>query len=109
MKIEITANGEAKIMEISGDIDMYSSPVLREELLVLVSKKASHILVDFKDVSYIDSSGIATFVEGLKSTMSAGGKLKLVSLPPGIIEIFNFSRLDKVFDIYGSIDEAINS
>lgn len=109
MKIEITANGDAKIMEIAGDIDMYSSPVLREELLVLVSKKASHVLVDFKEVSYIDSSGIATFVEGLKSTMSFGGKLKLVSLPPGIIEIFNFSRLDKVFEIYGSVDEAINS
>ena len=109
MKIEITDLNGAMIMAVSGDIDMYSSPLLREELLALVNKKVSPVLIDFKEVSYIDSSGIATFVEGLKGVMAFGGKLKLISLPSGIAEIFNFSRLDKVFEIYGSVDEAINS
>lgn len=85
---------------------MYSSPALRKELIVFIEKKVPMLLVDFKEVSYIDSSGIATLVEGLKGMMSHGGKLKLMGIPERIAEIFNFSKLDKVFDICGSLDDA---
>jgi anti-sigma B factor antagonist len=88
---------------------MYSSPALRKELIVLIEKKVPLLLVDFKGVSYIDSSGIATLVEGLKGMMSHGGKLKLLGIPERVIEIFNFSKLDKVFDICGSLDDAFKS
>lgn len=109
MKIEKADYKGINVISIKGDIDMYSSPSLRDELLSMVKKKISPVLIDFKEVSYIDSSGIATFVESLKGITAFGGKLKLVSLPNGIMEIFSFSRLDKVFEIYGNIDEAINS
>jgi len=98
-----------KIIEISGDIDMYSSPELREELMKLIMKKTPSMFVDLKKVTYIDSSGIATFVEGLKCMKSYGGRLKLCNIPPGIMEIFNFSKLDRVFEIYESIDDAISN
>lgn len=109
MEIEIINYKGAKVMEISGDIDMYTSPELRQELMGLLHKKFSPVLVDFKKVSYIDSSGIATFVEALKVIKTYGGRLKFFSIPCRIIEIFNFSKLDKVFEIYRTIDEAINS
>ncbi len=106
MKIEITEHKGLKVFELSGDVDMYSSPVLRKELLCFIEKKIPVLLVDFKGVSYIDSSGIATLVEGLKGMMSYGGKLKLLGIPQRITDIFNFSKLDKVFDIYGGLDDA---
>ena len=109
MKIEITDYKETKVLALSGEIDMYSSPALRKELLSLVAKRISPLLIDFKEVSYIDSSGIATFVEGLKGMLSFGGRLKFVSVPKGVMEIFTFSKLNRVFEIYGSVDEAINS
>lgn len=106
MKIEITEHKGAKVFSLSGDIDLYSSPALRKEIISFVEKKVPLLLVDFRDVSYIDSSGIATLVEGLRGMMSHGGKLKLLGIPERIVEIFTFSKLDKVFDICGSLDDA---
>lgn len=108
MEIEVKIYRDRKVIRISGDVDMYSSPVLRTELLSLVKKKETPLLVDFRDVAYIDSSGIATFVEGLKGLMAFGGSLKFFGIPPAIMEIFSFSKLDRVFEIYGDIDDTFH-
>lgn len=107
MTIEVTERNGVKIIVLSGEIDMYTSPALRKELLSLVKRKATPLLVDFNEVSYIDSSGIATFVEALKGMMVFGGTLKLFGIPAGIMEIFNFSKLDRVFSLHGTIDDAL--
>jgi len=109
MKIRMDEHKGIKVMSPSGDIDMYTSPELRKELLRIIGDKESPLLVNFKDVSYIDSSGIATFVEGLKAMKSYGGSLQLVDLPEAIMEIFRFSKLEGVFEIYGTLDDALNS
>ena len=109
MRIEIIDYQGIKVVALSGEIDMYTSPTLREELMGLINKRVTPLLVDLKGVSYIDSSGIATFVEGLKRMMSYGGRLKLVGLLAGVKEIFSFSKLDKVFEIYGYLEDAIHS
>ncbi|OGP87297.1 MAG: hypothetical protein A2156_11015 [Deltaproteobacteria bacterium RBG_16_48_10] len=109
MRIEIIDYQGIKVVALSGEIDMYTSPTLREELMGLINKRVTPLLVDLKEVSYIDSSGIATFVEGLKRMMSYGGRLKLVGLLEGVKEIFSFSKLDKVFEIYGNLEDAIHS
>ena len=107
MKIEIIARSTATVISIFGEIDMNSSPQLRMQLLDLIGKKAPALFVDFAGVSYIDSSGIATFVEGLKGMKHYGGRLTFVGIPPKIAEIFSFAKLDKVFEIHGSIDDAL--
>lgn len=109
MNIDIKTINGVPVLSISGEIDMSSSTVLRTHLLELVKKKTPLLFIDFKDVSYIDSSGIATFVEGLKGMMPYGGKLKFVSIPSNISEIFSFSKLDRVFEMYGSINDALDS
>ena len=106
MKIEITEHRGMRVIALSGEIDMHTSPELRKELLSLVRMRVTPLLVDFGEVSYIDSSGIATFVEGLKGVMGYGGKLKLVGIPEQIMEIFCFAKLDKVFEIYGTVQDA---
>jgi len=109
MKIEVKDYQGMKVMALSGEIDMYSSPALREEMMGLIHKRVTPLFVDFKGVSYIDSSGIATFVEGLKGMMSYGGRLKLIGLLEGVREIFGFSKLDRVFEIYGTLEDALTS
>jgi anti-sigma B factor antagonist len=109
LNIEFSDYEGKKVILISGDIDMYSSPWLRKSIMTLVGQKTSPLLVDFGNVSYIDSSGIATFVEGLKGMMSFGGKLIFFNIPNGVMEIFTFSKLDKVFTICGTIHDAANS
>jgi len=107
MDIEVTDYKGVKVITVKGDIDMYSSPALREELIVYSSKKVSVLLVDFNKVTYIDSSGIATFVEVLKHMKTYGGRLCLFGLPGGVKEIFSFSKLDKVFEICVDIEDAV--
>lgn len=109
MIIDIVDYRGSQIITPSGDIDMYSSPALRSELMRLITKKAKVLHVDMRNVSYIDSSGIATFVEGLKNMRMYGGRLKLIGLSEGIMEIFRFSKLDNIFEIYGNIDDAVGS
>ena len=108
MKIEVIEVYGVKTIAVFGDIDMYSSNKLRDELMCLIDKKIPALHVDFKEVSYMDSSGIATFVEALKIMKTYGGRLKLICIPESILEIFKFSRLDRVFEIYGNINDAIN-
>ncbi|MBF0318258.1 MAG: STAS domain-containing protein [Nitrospirae bacterium] len=109
MKIDTTVHSGYTAISIAGEIDMYSSPALRDTLLTMAKKKEAIVIINLKDVKYIDSSGIATFVEALKKMLSYGGKLKMAQVPDRVMEIFNFSKLDKVFDIYGSIEDAANS
>lgn len=108
MEIKIKELKGRKVIAVTGDIDMYTSPRLRTELMNLVQKKIPVLVIDFKDVSYIDSSGIATFVEGLKGMKSYSGSLRLSHIPNGIMEIFRFSKLDRVFDIYKKTEDAVN-
>jgi anti-sigma B factor antagonist len=107
MDIEVTDYKGIKVITVKGDIDMYSSPALREELIGHSSMKVSVLLVDFNKVTYIDSSGIATFVEALKHMKTYGGRLRLFGLPVGVKEIFSFSKLDKVFEIFVDIEDAV--
>ncbi len=105
--LEAVTKNDKKAFYLSGEIDMHSSPVLRKELMKLVDRKITPLIVDFGGVSYIDSSGIATFVEVLKSMMEYGGALRLTGIPDSVMEIFRFARLDSVFDIYESVDNAV--
>ncbi len=109
MEIKIEDREGVKIMALSGDIDMYTSTEVRRQLLRLVDQRVPVIMGDLADVTYIDSSGIATFVEGLKGMMSYRGRLKFFGVPVGVKEIFNFSKLDKVFDTYGSLEDALRN
>jgi anti-sigma B factor antagonist len=109
MEIKIVDHEGAKIVALFGDIDLYTSPLVRKQLLLLIDQRVPVIMVDLANVTYIDSSGIATFVEGLKGMMSYSGRLKFVDVPERVKEIFNFSKLDKVFDMYGSMDDALKS
>jgi anti-sigma B factor antagonist len=94
------------IIKLSGDIDLETSPELRTVLLSYINKKTSPIIVDFSDVSYVDSSGIATLVEALKLMKEYVGSLKLTAIPKSVIEIFNFLKLEKVFNIYDDVSSC---
>lgn len=75
--------------------------------MALVNKKQFNLLVDFTDVTYMDSSGVATLVEALQLTHKNKGKLRLYKLRQAIRDVFELSRLDKVFDIYEDEQSAL--
>jgi anti-sigma B factor antagonist len=88
---------DAVVVSIKGDVDLYSSPSVRKVIIALTEKKTPVIMVDLSDVSYMDSSGVATLVEGLQQTGKYKGRFKLFGLGMAVREVFELSRLDKVF------------
>lgn len=108
MQIEISSLNGIATIRVEGEIDLFSSHELRAALMGLVNRKTSPIVVDLSLVTYIDSSGIATFVEGLKVMMRYQGSLRLAGISDRIMEIFTFSKLDRVFEIYRSADDALS-
>ena len=109
MDIEIREKDRVKIVDLKGEVDLYNSPSLRAQFSNLLKKKEKAILVNLKEVNYIDSSGLATFVELLQKMSAYGGKLKLSGLGRSIRNVFEVSRLDGVFSILDSETDALKS
>ncbi len=108
MELEILNTNAASILKIKGDVDLYSSPQVRKEVITLITKINKNLLVDLAEVTYMDSSGVATLVEALQLTKKRGGKLKLFSLGSTVKDVFELSRLDKVFDICDNQQQALD-
>lgn len=109
MKINVKENKEIRILEVSGEIDFYSSRELREKFQEVLDKKVSKLLVDLKKVGYIDSSGLATFVEALQRMNREGGKLVLVGLSPAVRGVFEIAKLDSIFVLADSEERAVSA
>lgn len=92
---------------LEGHIDMSSSPEVREALTAEFQKNQKAIIVDLSKVPYIDSSGIATLVEGLQWSHSSKNKFRLVGLSSGVRDIFEIARLLQVFEVFDSKEEAL--
>lgn len=99
-------NGTVTV-SIQGEIDMSSSPQVREHLTALFHKNLKAIIVDLSGVPYMDSSGIATLVEGLQWSHASHNKFRLAGLTPPVKDVFEIARLLTVFEIFDSQQEAL--
>lgn len=107
MKIQTTCQGDVHIIELTGELDFHSSPELRETLNQLTVKQAPKILVNLKGVDYMDSSGIATFVETFQKTKRYQGRLILAELTSAVRGVFEIAKLESIFEITSNFDEAL--
>lgn len=109
MKVrEVSTPYGAKVI-IEGEVDLYSSPEVRTIILNLTKSKTPAIVVDLGQVSYMDSSGVASLVEGLQQAGKYRGHFILANLQNAVRDVFELSRLDKVFDIHETLEEAEKS
>jgi anti-sigma B factor antagonist len=99
MEIKMNDESETKTVAPSGEVDMSSSVKLREVLQRLVKKKIPKLVVNLEEVSYIDSSGLATLVECMQEMKKYGGEMKIVVTKKAILDVFQLARLDRVFRI----------
>jgi anti-sigma B factor antagonist len=108
LKIVERIVGEFIVIDITGDIDLSSSPDLRKVLLrELKEKRTPRVIVNLAGVRYIDSSGVASLVEGLKASRDTGLRFALVGLSKGAREVLQLSRLIKIFEIHDNEEQAL--
>ncbi len=109
MQIHVHNDAELAVIEIEGEIDLYNSPKLRQQLSAQINHGINKILIDFAKVKYIDSSGLATLIEGYQKLTKNKGELKLCAMNKSIMDIFEVSRLNDVFSIYKSRKDALDA
>ncbi|MFZ0928358.1 MAG: STAS domain-containing protein [Syntrophobacteraceae bacterium] len=95
------------VVSLAGDLDMSSSPQVRNILLPLFRKQASHIVVDLTDVPYIDSSGIATFVEALQLSRKGKVRFSLAGACRRVESIFDLAYLKNIFEMAPDTNQLI--
>jgi anti-sigma B factor antagonist len=110
MQIATRQAGSATIVDVKGDIDLYNSPEVRKVILEeLKDKRTSRLVVNLSQVRYIDSSGVASLVEGLKISKSLGSRFMMYGLSPAAREVLELSRLIRVFEVFDSEDLALKA
>ncbi len=107
MKVQVRSADNATIIDCSGEVDLYSSPGLRAALLGEMRPGAAPVLVNMTGVSYIDSSGIATLVEGLQLSRQTQIRFGLFGLRSNARSVLELARLHKVFVIFETEQEAL--
>ena len=106
METKITHHEQNTVVAISGEIDMHKASPLRKTLLDELSKKPKKLVINLKEVSFIDSSGVATLVEALKECKRLNSTLVLCEMNEKVKDVFELARLEKVFTIVAKQDEA---
>lgn len=106
---EYSAAPGKTVVEVSGEIDVYTAPRLRETLISLVDAGNYHLIVDMEGVEFLDSTGLGVLVGGLKRVRAHDGSIDLVCTQGRILRIFRITGLSKVFSIYDSVDDALAS
>lgn len=101
-----SSDGEPKVVPLEGEIDLHESPQVMERLNPLIASRLPKIHLDLSRVSYIDSSGLATFIDAMQRIQAYGGEFALVAMRESVHKIFEISRLDQVFKIYPGADGA---
>lgn len=101
--------GDRTVVRVGGEIDVYTAPKLREQLVELVNDGSFHLVVDMESVDFLDSAGLGVLVGGLKRVRAHEGSLRLVCNQERILKIFRITGLTKVFPIHTSVEEAVQA
>jgi anti-sigma B factor antagonist len=100
--------GEVTILDLVGDITLFNSPQIRKALLVLLrDEHVAQLFVNMTGVKYVDSSGIASLVEGLKIARDSGARFVLYGLSKPAVTVLELTHLLRVFEVHATEEEAL--
>jgi len=107
MEIEYKKLGEHKVLQLSGEIDLYNVSELKKALFNITDGQFPSVIVDLKYVNYMDSSGIGALVAGQKKMKAHNGSFALVNIHDDVLNILRLATLDRFFKIYEDENELI--
>jgi anti-sigma B factor antagonist len=100
-------DGGTAVITLAGEVDLYTAPDFKQQLLDVISDGSRNVIVDFTKATFIDSTTLGVLVGGVKRLRTNDGNLSLVCSDRNITKIFEITGLDRVFPIYATRDEAI--
>lgn len=104
MQVSVENENNLNVLSLSGEVDLHESPRARGQILDCLNS-GENLLVDLSAVSYMDSSGIASLVEGLQLSKTKQLDFGLVKVSHAVSQVLKLARLDRVFTIYETVDD----
>jgi anti-sigma B factor antagonist len=110
MKVNVRQRDGVTILDLKGKITIGIGDVaLRNAVQEVINNGATKVVINLRDVTTIDSSGVGELVSAYTTATNRGVKLRLAKLPAKVNDILQITQLITVFDVYDSEDEAIHS
>ena len=106
IKTEDLGDGTS-LISLAGEVDLYTDPEFKQQLLEVIEQGAKTVLVDLTDTTFIDSTTLGVLVGGVKRLRPNDGQLVLVCDDRNITKIFEITGLDRVFTIYPNREDAL--
>jgi anti-sigma B factor antagonist len=100
-------DGDAYVIALSGEVDLYTAPEFKQQLLEVIGQGSKEVIVDFSNTTFIDSTTLGVLVGGVQRLRTNDGQLALVCSDRNITKIFEITGLDRVFTIHGTREEAV--
>jgi anti-sigma B factor antagonist len=107
LSLETRNEGGHTIIEVGGEIDVYTAPKLRDKITELVGNGNYNLVIDREKVDFLDSTGLGVLVGGLKKVRAHDGSMRLICNQERLLKIFRITGLAKVFAIHGSQADAL--
>jgi anti-sigma B factor antagonist len=110
LHISVRVSGDATILDLSGDITLFNSPEIRKALITqLRDKRVPYLLVNMLGVPYVDSSGVASLVEGLKISRDLKSRFALYGLSKSARTVLELTHLLRIFEVHQTEREALDA
>jgi anti-sigma B factor antagonist len=108
MNISITDHqmGEAHVVALGGELDLYATPTVRQHLNALIKSRRRRLLVDLSDVTFIDSTAVGLLVGAARRARDANGSLDLICDNPRILGTLDFIGVEHFFIVHHSRADA---
>ena len=100
---------QAAVVELAGEVDVYTVPNAKKVFFDLIGEGVRHFIVDLTAADYLDSTALGALVGVLKRVAPDGGSVRLLSPQPRVRRVFEITRLDQVFPIHATEQEAVES
>jgi anti-sigma B factor antagonist len=101
--------GDCAVLQLAGDVDVYTAPALRRRMQDLAAKGAVHVIADMSRVDFLDSTGLGALIGGLRVLREHDGSLILVISTRRILRLFELTGLTKVFPPQPSVPAAVTA
>jgi anti-sigma B factor antagonist len=100
-------DGGTYVISLAGEADLYTAPELKQQLLDVIGEGGTEVVVDLTETTFIDSTTLGVLVSGVKRLRPIDGRLSLVCSDRNITKVFEITGLDKVFEIFPTLEGAL--
>ncbi len=109
MEISLKENDDVAILTMSGEIDLYNAPQIRDTINDLIAQGKYKVVINLASVSYIDSSGIGALISSLSNLKRHQGGMKIAHVTGSVRKVFELTKLSSFFDIFDSEMQATSA